>query len=369
MTIKPVETKKDWRLFVKFPYQLHQTTPNWIPPLMMEQKKMFNKKKNSLLQHCDYQFFLLYQDGQVIGRIAAFVDHVANEYWHDSVGFFGSYECIEDDQAAGMLLKTAEIWLKQKGMTKMRGPWNFVSQDIGFIKEGFDVPPVILSSYNPPYYPRQIENYGLSKVKDLLVYACDVAKGYQMPQRFFDYTDRVAQRYQVTVRSIDMKRLVDEVKSIVEMTNSATGNNWGYYPISVAEADEIAANLKMIIQPEAVLLAEVKGKPIGYLITLPDINTILKTMNGRLLPFGIFKLLRGIKKINQDRIWARGIIPEYQKKGIPGWMFRKLHEVLYSRRPRVEANWVLEDNHLMNNTLRQLKFDLVKRYRIYEKKI
>ena len=166
-----------------------------------------------------------------------------------------------------------------------------------------------------------------------------------------------------------MKNLVQDAKIIVWLTNESIGDNWGYYPIDEAEAEQIAADMKMIVHPELVLIAEIDHKPIGYIITLPDVNDILKNMNGRLLPFGIFRLLRGIKKLNRYRIWALGLLKPYQKKGISVLLFRRLHEVLSHRDVYVEANWVLEDNTLMNNALKQLNFDLVKRYRIYEKSI
>jgi GNAT superfamily N-acetyltransferase len=369
MNIYTVKTAGYLKKFIDFPYHLHRHTPLWIPPLRFDQKNIFNPKKNSILNHCEYQFFLLYKNSKIIGRIVAYINHVANEYWKEKIGFFGHYECIEDQLAASLLLETTEKWLRERGMEKMRGQWNFVSQDIGFIYKGFDVPPIILSSYNPPYYNDQMVECGMQKAKDLLVYGCDTTKGYKIPERFVKFTDRIAERYRVNVRPINMKNLVEDARIIVHLTNDATGDNWGYYPVDEAEADQIAAELKMIVHPEVVLIAEVDGEPIGYMITLPDVNHLLKEMNGRLLPFGIFKLLRGIKKLTRYRIWALGLLAPYQKKGISVLMFRKLNDILGDKDVYVEANWVLEDNILMNNTLIQLKFDLIKKYRIYEKQI
>ncbi|MBN2089568.1 GNAT family N-acetyltransferase [candidate division KSB1 bacterium] len=369
MQIYPVQTRSQWKEFVHFPYQLHRGNQNWIPPLIVEQKKIFDPERNSMLKHCDHQLFLLKDNSQVIGRIAAFIDRSANEHWQDSIGLFGSYECIQDENASQLLLKTAYTWLQKKKVAKMRGPWSFVSQDWGFIVEGYDVPPIVMSSYNPEYYNQQVEAFGLRKVKDLLVYNCDLAKGYAMPQRFFSHLEKIASRYQVTVRPIQIKNMVEDVKKIVRLVNSSTSRNWGVTPVSDDEAQEIAADLKMIVHPEAVLIAEIDGEPIGYVIGLPDVNCLLKNLKGRLWPFGIFKLLFGIKKINRYRIWALGIAPEYQRKGIPGLLFLRLNQALSPRKPYIEANYILEDNHIMNNTMHQLKFDLVKKYRIYEKPI
>jgi GNAT superfamily N-acetyltransferase len=335
----------------------------------MEQEKIFNVRKNSMLRHCDSRLFLLYEGDRIIGRTAVYVDRTANEYWDRKIGFFGHYECIDDMDAAFMLLETAEKWLKQQGMDTMRGQWNLVSQDIGFVYEGFDLPPIVLSSYNFPYYNDQVVQYGMEKAKDLLVYRCDLGKGYKIPGRFLAFTDKIAQRYRVTVRPINMKQLVQDARIIVRLTNEALKDNWGYYPVEESEAKQMAADMKMIIHPEVILIAEVDGEPIGYVLTVPDVNIILKGMKGRLFPLGIFKLLQGIKKINRYRIWAMGILPPYQKKGISVLLFRKLNDLLAPGGSYVEANWVLEDNTLMNNALIKLKLDLVKKYRIYEKQI
>jgi GNAT superfamily N-acetyltransferase len=367
--IKLVTTKSDLKKFIAFPYHLNRSNPRWIPPLKIEQEKIFNPKKNSLLQHCDYQLFLLYETHQLIGRIAVYVDRAANKYWQAKVGFFGHYECIDDPGAAVMLLETAEKWLKEQGMQLMRGQWNLVSQDIGFIYEGFDLPPTVLSSYNPPYYNDQMVRYKMRKARDLLVYNAHLGKGYKLPDRFFSFTDKIARRYGVKIRTINMKKLVEDTRIIVRLTNESLKGNWGYYPVEETEAEHIAADLKMIIHPGLVLIAEVEGKPIGYLLAVPDVNDILKHMKGKLFPLGIFKLLRGIKKINRYRIWAMGILPPYQKRGVSVLMFRRLNDIAAPRGSYLEANWVLEDNALMNNALIKLELDLVKKYRIYEKKI
>ena len=320
-----------------------------------------------MLRHCDYQLYLLYRDNNIIGRIAVYIDIAANEWQNEKIGSFGHYECIDDDEAALTLLETAQTWLINRDMKTMRGPWNFVSQDMGLITEGFDLPPVIMSSYNPPYYNEQMKKFGLTKSKDLLVYNTDTSKGYTIPERFISYTDKIAKRYHITVRQINMKNLIEDAHTIVRLTNESLKNNWGYYPIPDSEAEAIAADLKMIIHPEAVLIAEADGKAVGYVITLPDVNVILKDLNGRLFPFGIFKLLSGIKKIKHYRIWAMGILEPFQKKGVSILLFRRLNEAIAHKGIYVEANWVLEDNALMNNAMKNLKFDLVKRYRIYQK--
>lgn len=335
----------------------------------MEQKKLFLPKTNSVLRDADYRFFLLRENGKILGRIAAWINPIANAYWKEDIGFFGYYECINDMAAAGMLLEAAEQWLKERGIHRMRGQWNFETQDMGFIYEGFDLPPVILSSYNYPYYNEHMRHFGFKKIKDLLVFNADVEGGYQVPRRFIRLTDRIAQRFKVSVRQLDMKRLVEEALLIVRLTNASLRNNWGFYPVDESEAEQLAKDLKSIIQPEGILFAEVEGRAIGYIIALPDVNHLLRGLNGHLFPLGAVRLLRGIKRLNRYRIWALGILDEYQKKGISALLFRYLNDSLAHKKPYVEANWVLEGNTLMNNTMKQLDFNMVKRYRIYEKDI
>ena len=364
-----VSGKKLMKYFINFPYQHYKGHPVWIPPLRMEQKKLFSPKTNSVLREAHYRFFLLREKEEIIGRIAAWINPIANAHWKEDVGFFGYYECINDEASARLLLSASEQWLKERGMCKMRGQWNFETQDMGLIYEGFDLPPVILSSYNYPYYIEQIEDYGLKKVKDLLVYNADVGAGYRIPQRFIRFTDRIAQRYGVTVRQLDMNKLVDEALLIVRLTNASLRDNWGFYPVDESEAEQLAKDLKTVIHPEGILFAEAEGQAIGYIIALPDVNHLFRGLNGHLLPIGIFRLLNGIKRLNRYRIWALGILDKYQKKGISALLFRALNDSLAQKSPYVEANWVLEGNRLMNNTMKQLGFNLVKRYRIYEKTI
>ena len=362
-----VKDKKSLNKFITFPYSHYKGHAVWIPPLRMEQKKLFNPKTNSVLRDAHYRFFILQERGKMIGRIAAWVNPIANDYWKEKIGFFGYYECVNDAQAGSILLSGAEQWLKEQGIRKMRGQWNFETQDMGFIYEGFDLLPVILSSYNYPYYNEHVRQYGFEKVKDLLVYNADVGAGYQIPARFIRFTDRIAQRYGVTIRRLDMSRLVDEALLIVRLTNRSLRDNWGFYPVDESEAEQLAKDLKSVIHPEGILFAEVDGKAVGYIIALPDVNSLLYGLNGHLFPKGIFRLLNGIKKLNRYRIWALGLLDDYQKKGISALLFRALNDSLAHKNPYVEANWVLESNALMNNTMKQLGFRLVKRYRIYEK--
>jgi ribosomal protein S18 acetylase RimI-like enzyme len=365
--IRRVENKKDLRAFIDLPYRLYRKDPVWVAPLRSEQWSQFDARSNPLLDHCTYRLFLLEDGGQVIGRISAFTDRLALEHWKEPIGLFGSYECIQDPQAAQMLLGAARDWLKSQGMKAMRGPWSFASQEWGLVVEGFTPPPVILAPYNPPYYNAQLTAFGLEKAKDLLVYYADVREGYQLPERYLTLTDKIQKRYGVRVRPVNMKNLEADVVTIVSLANRTISDNWGFYPVTEAEGRAMARDLKDVINPKAVLIAESPdGAPIGFAMSLPDVNLILRGLNGRLFPFGFIKLLWGLPRLHQYRMWALGVIPEYQGKAIDTLLYRSTYDALYSPQTRLEVNYVLEDNDRMNNALHRLGVKDLRRYRVYQ---
>ncbi len=367
MQITVINNKNDLSAFIDLPYRLYAGDPNWVPPLRSEQKNQFIPAHNPMLDHCQYQLFLAKENDKVIGRIAAFIDSIALETWKQPIGLFGSFECVNDENVAKALLEAACKWLKAQKMRRMRGPWSFTSQEWGLVIEGFNPPPVILAPYNPPYYNDFLSSFGLRKVKDLIVYIVDARQGYQIPERYLSLTDKIARRYGVKVRPVKMKDLEKEVITIVNLANQCIADNWGFYPVTEAEGRAMAHDLKMIINPQAVLIAETQdGKPIGFAMSLPDINQVIKNFKGRLFPFNWIKLILGLKKINQYRMWALGVIPEYQGRAIDTLLYRQTYEALYSSTIRMEINYVLEDNTRMNNALSHLGAQPLRRYRVYE---
>ena len=370
MQLITVSNRRDLRDFIQFPYELYEADANWVPPLRSEQWAQFDPEKNPMLDHCKAQFFLLKEDGRVIGRCSAFVDHLAVDHWGKPIGLFGSFECVEILRAAHVLLNAAQAWLVGQGMEKMRGPWSFASQEWGLEIEGGDQPPVILAPHNPPYYPEFFESFGLHKAMDMAAYLADVDGGYTFPARYLTLTDRIAQRYGVQVRPVDMSRLEAEVMTIVDLSNRSISDNWGYYPVTPDEARAMARDLKQIVNPEALLIAEDReGKPIGFALSLPDVNQVLRGLNGRLFPFGWMKLLFGLKKIRKYRMWGLGVVPAYHGKAIDTLLYRATYEALIDHLGSMEINYVLENNHPMNNALLKLGVEPIRRYRVYEKEI
>lgn len=365
--IKPVTTARELKAFLQVPDHIYRDDPLWVPPLKTELRKQFNPRSNPFLDHCKWELFLLNDGRQVVGRIAAFIDHLAVQAWGEPVGLFGYYECPPDVEASQLLLDTARQWLEKQGMTAMRGPWSFVSQEWGSVLEGFTPSPVVMAPYNPQYYNDHFTEFGLQKIKDLMVYEINARDGYQIPERIMTLTDKVAERYGIRVRPIRMDRLADEVEILIGLSNQALKDNWGYSPVTEAEVRAMVDDLKQIIHPKGVMFAEDRqGRPVGFAIAIPDINLIIKKIRGRLWPLGWFRLLVELPRLTDYRMFALGVIAEYHGKGIDSLMYRALYEACFSQDMRLEINYVLEDNAPMNNAILKLGAKPLRRYRIYQ---
>lgn len=370
VTITPVESKKALRDFIKLPWKIYAGDPNWVPPLIIDMKKILDKKKNPFFEHSDAELFLAQKDGETVGRIAAILNNNHNKFHNEKVGFFGFFESIDDRNVADALMMAAEKWVKARGMTHLRGPMNFSTNDpCGMLCEGFDSPPVLLMTYNPPYYPTLIENLGLIKIKDLYAYYFDHTM--PMPERFKAFAKKTLDDDSITLRTINLKDFDNEVKKVQTIYNDAWQANWGFVPMTAAELAHMAKDLKPIVDPDIVFFAEVKGEIAGFSLALPDYNEILKDINGRLLPFGIFKLLLNRKKIKRVRVITLGVRQKFQKKrGLaPTFYYETYRRGTEKGYAIGEFSWILDDNVLMNRALEGLGARLYKKYAIYEKAI
>ncbi|MBN2355000.1 hypothetical protein JXO59_02745 [candidate division KSB1 bacterium] len=368
MQIETVNTGGPLSDFLLFPYTLYRNNPRWIPPLRSEQAKLFDPKKNTLLQHCDYQLFLLRDGKNILGRVAAFIDRHSNQYWHENVGCFGSYESIEDETVSHALLRACETYLRERKVEAMRGPISFETQNWGAVVDDDTTPSRLMSPFNPPYYIQQFESYGLKKIKDLEVFASGT-KNYVIPERFLRYKEKLIKKYDLNIRSINMKRLVDDARIIVDLSNRSLAHNWGYAPIGMEEAENLAADLKMIVWPELIKIVESSGKPIGFCITLPDIFQLLHGTSGRLFPLALFRLLFKLRTIRVFRIWALGIVPEFHRRGIDTLLYLSTYDELKKYDALVEANYILEDNYAMKDAVIKLGMQKVRTLRIFQKDV
>lgn len=335
----------------------------------MDEKKVYSPGGNPLLATADFIRLLVRNDqGQPVGRLIAYVDPAFNRYYKTHIGFFGAFECIEEMSAGQMLVTAAETWLKSKGATAIRGPINPVAENWGFVHSGYERAPVYLSPWNPPYYHDFFHDTGYAKVKDLLVYEADILNGYRLPRRYEGFAARFASRHPgIRIRRLNLGRIKADARSIWEISNIALAGNWGYVPLDLPVMEDMLSKLKLIVDPDAVWMAEENGRPVGFCLGFPDINIILKRIDGRLLPFGWLALLRDVHKLRDYRLFGLAVHPDWQGRALDALMYVNLYEHLAKKNVRMEANYILEDNLRIRNALEKLGMQMIKSYRIYEK--
>ncbi len=365
--IAPVSGKKELETFIRLPWKIYRDFPNWVPPLLFERRKILNTEKNPFYKHAQIELFIAYRGKEPVGRIAAIKNDMHLKYHNDGTGFFGFFECINDKEIASRLFDAAAGWIKARGLKSIMGPANPSSNDDwGLLIEGFEIPPAFMMPYNPPYYIELIESYGFRKEKDLNGYKI-TDEGVVKVEKINRMVNAIRERYKIEIKKVNMRDYAGELKKVKFVYNRAWAPNWGFIPFTDEEIDAVAADMKPLIEPNLLLFVESEGKIIGFTLTLPDYNRILKEMNGRLFPFGFIKLLTGKRKIDLARILTLGIIPEYQKKGIDALLYWELVKNAAEIGIRFgEASWILEDNEMMNKALLNIGGDLYKKYRIYK---
>ncbi len=372
--IRPVQSKADWETFIDLPFHIYKNDPKWVPPLRIAVKDLLDVNKNPFFKHASMRPLLAFKGSKCVGRIIGVVDEAHNDYHEEKTGFFGFFESIDDQDVADALLDAASEWVKGQGMATMRGPMNpSTNHECGLLVEGFDDPPSVMMTYNPQYYVGLFEKWGLTKSMDL--YAYDFTQQSKMSERILAQAERLKQNGNVTFRTASLKNFDKEVDRILEIYNDAWEKNWGFVPMSVEEFRHMAKDMKMILDPELLLIAEVKGEPVGFALTLPDVNQVFhKVRDGKLLPTGLFKLLWNLKgpgrkkTINRCRIITLGIKKAYQPMGIgPMFYAEYFKRGIKLGYQRGEASWILENNRLMNRALELMGSKRNKTYRIYDR--
>lgn len=369
--VKKVTDASGKKKFVNCQWDFYKGDKNWVPPIKMDRHKLLNEEKNPFFKHSAIQLFLAYSENKIVGRIAAITNDNHNKIHNDKVGFFGFFECIDNQEVANALFKAAEDWLVAKGMKDIRGPLNPSTNDeSGLLVDAFDQPAVILMTYNPPYYPKLIENYGFKKEKDLLAYI--LHHDSYASEKLSRMQAIVRERKGITIRSInfkDKKEFKKDVKIVKDIYNAAWQPNWGFVKMTDEEFDFLANDLKTIAEPKLTLIAEIKGKPVGFALSLPDINQSLIYNRGGGILGAVWCLLTKKKKIDLTRIIVLGVLPEHQSSGIDAVLYHEIGETAYElNMPKGEASWILEDNQMMRRGLETtMKGDVYKTYRIYQK--
>jgi GNAT superfamily N-acetyltransferase len=373
VSIRPVRTRRERKRFVKVPFHLHRDHPQWVPPLTFERMEFLDHKKNPYFQHAEVQLFIAERDGQPVGRVSAQVDHRWDEFQGGSDAMFGFFETSEDPAVAKALLDAAGEWAAAQGRSRILGPMDFTTNDeIGILIEGYERRPMILEPWHPPFYKELIEAEGFAKTMDVLMWELQfgsLKEGESFDPSIHAAAKKALEEEGIVIRNLRKSEMAAEVRRFTDVYNEAWGDNWGFVPITDAEVEFQAKNLKQVIDEQWAFMAEKDGEVIGAALTLPDINQVMADLNGRLLPFGWLRFLRGRKGIDRLRVFALGVKHDYQRTGVAAGLYLKHLET--AMEPGAiqggEMGWILETNGPMNRAMEGMGGKVVKRYRIYQR--
>jgi GNAT superfamily N-acetyltransferase len=370
VSIRPIElgNRRQLKAFIKFPWRIYRNNPHWVPPLILDQLQFFTPLKNPYFSHSTAQLFMAFRGDEPVGRISVHENNQHIRVHKDGVGFFGFFECIEDQAVANALFDVASAWLWERGLKTMRGPVSFsVNHEVGLLLDAFDEPPLIRMTYNPPYYAGLIEGYGLQKIQDLYAYV--MFESEEMPEWLHAFSDLVLEDPKLVIRTVDSRDFKNEMERIKKIYAEAWSENWGAVPLTEKEFDRIVGEFRMIYDRDLFFIAEYDGEPAGMSLVLPDMNQALKKANGRLFPLGLLKILWYRRKINAWRMPILGVRQEHRMRGIEVALCCRTYDVAKRNRNyrKGEMSWVLESNTAANAVLKKLGARRSKTYRIYEK--
>ncbi|UCG37770.1 MAG: N-acetyltransferase, partial [bacterium] len=359
-----------FRQFMELPWAIYRDDPYWVPPLKRDVRDLLSPS-HPFYRQAERALFLAVSGSMPVGRIAAIINHKHNEFHDDRVGFFGFFECLDNQEVAGALLREAERWVRDRGMDTMRGPVNpSTNEECGLLVRNYLSPPCVMMTYNPPYYADLLEGQGYAKEKDLFAYWYHV--GRRIPGRLDRMVRKVREREpDLVARSLDMKRFDEDLKAIKVVYNEAWEKNWGFVPMSDEELDFLAKRLKSLLVPNIVNLAFIGGEPAGFVMALPDYNQVLKVLDGRLTPLGVWRALRASKRIRSGRCLTLGVREKFRRRGIESLLFALTWQGGIDMGYRYgEFSWVLEDNQPIHDAAtRVFSAEHYKTYRIYQKRL
>ena len=371
LRIVQVSDKADLAEFIHLPAAIFKDDPQWIPPLFLERKIHLSPKHNPYFQHAKSRSWLAWRGDVAVGRISAQVDQMHLAQHHDATGFFGMLDAEDNQETFAALMTTAEQWLAEQGMRRVRGPFNLsINEETGLLIDGFADPPVFMMSHALPYYREHIEQCGYHKAVDTLAYL--INPNFVAPPVMQRLLKMASER--VTVRTLDRSRFDEEIMLLRDIFNDAWSENWGFVPFTEAEFKELGQNLKFLLHDEYIQIAEVDGEAAGFIIGMPNINEAIRDLKGKLFPFGWLKLIwrLKIKGPASGRVPLMGVRKKFQKTRLgPGLAFLIIEEVrneLHKRGAhRLELSWILEDNAGMRNIIESIGGTAYKRYRVYER--
>lgn len=372
ITVEKITGTKKIKDFIDFPHDLYKDDKNYTPELFLAQKDLLDPKKHPFFEHSKLDLFLAYRDNKIVGRIAAIRNNNHIKFTNTKEGFFGFFDAINDFEVAKKLFDTACDWVKKEGLNAIVGPANFsTNEPFALLIDGFDTPAMINTTYNFPYYAKLIDQYGFSKKVDLYAYKILQSSVSDKSVRLSNAVEERLKTKGITIRPISMKKYNEEAEAASHVYNAAWDKNLGFVPMTKNEFLHLCKDMKMIVDPDLCLVAEHDGKMIGFAFAIPNINQILQTIKrGRLLPFGIFKLIFGLKKINNIRIVVLGVIEGYRKLGIEACFYSRIITACKAKGIQyAEASLILENNEMMNQGLLRINASVYKTSRMYIKSL
>jgi len=366
--ISPVRGFRDLRAFVALPYRLHAGAP-WVPPLKLERYVFLSRRLNPFFRHGEAAYFLARNQGRVVGRISAQIDHTFNQFHGSRWGMFGFLDFEDDPDVLQALLDRAAQWCRERGCERMVGPMDLqLNDESGVLIEGFELDPVIRQPWHPPYYQVRCEAAGLAKAMDLYSWWLDVADRGQVLPILPRVAERARNTYGITIRKMSRRSLRRDLDTFAKVYNAAWSSNWGFVPYGKEDLDGLAHTYQLVFDRDWFMVAEIEGEAIAAAITIPDINQVLKKMKGRLLPLGWWHYLRRRKIIGGVRVGFLGVLPEHQHTGAAALLYMEHYDMAEKPPPKWgEAGWILENNSAMNRGLEAMGGRIVKRYRVYER--
>ncbi len=384
LSIQTVETIEDRRAFVSLPWRVYQDDPHWVPPLFSERLHFINPDEHPFFEHAEVEFFLAKRpstssgQAEVVGTIAAFINHHHNEFQEENIGFFGFFEVLDDPDAAKLLLETAENWVRERGYDAIRGPAQFsTNEECGLLVDGFDDPPRIMMTYNPHRYIKYIEDQGFQKAMDLHAYAqsTDIfAGGSKFPPKLIRVVEKIKEKGDIRIRKVDLKNYDLEVERVKKIYNQSWARNWGFVPMTDAEFEQLGKELRPVLDPDLTFVAEIEGEPIGVSITLPDLNQPLRSAYPRPKTPELLALLKLLWnwKVKREVTWARvlilGVLPEHRARGVDALFYYETAVAALKKGIKyAEMSWILENNDAISRPIRVMGGEVYKTYRFYEK--
>lgn len=376
VSIRPVRTRRELKRFVKVPFRLHRDHPQWVAPLVFERMRFLDRKRNPYFEHAEAEYFIAERDGEPVGRITAQIDERWDEHQGGNDAMFGFFETADDPEVTRALLEAATEWAAARGRGRVLGPMDFTTNDeLGILIEGFERRPMILEPWHPPHYQRLLEAEGLEKAMDLLIWELrfgELKDGERFDPAIHAAAEKALGEEGIAIRNMRKRAMADEVRRFMEVYNEAWGDNWGFVPITDAEVEFQAKNLKQVLDENWAYIAEKDGEPVGAALTLPDVNQVMAKLGGRLLPFGWLRFLLGKGKIDRVRVFALGVKKDYRHTGVAAGLYLKHLETAVKPEMPVksgEMGWILETNKPMNRAMEGMGGKVVKRYRLYERRL